>query len=183
MGPVLALVALAAIPKALIVAPTNLLQAIDKQRSLIAWGLTGGAVSVALDILLIPKYGAMGAAAAKGTGQAVALIGVWTTAARLAKLDLRLKDFGRIAAAGAVMAAGVVAVLRVLPRGYAGMMMAIAAGAAIWAVALRLVSALDGIDAGRFVAAGQIFPRAARPFWVRLVGFAVPTTRSAAAGR
>jgi O-antigen/teichoic acid export membrane protein len=173
MAPVLAIVALMAIPKALLAAPTSLLQAAERQRSLILWGCIGGAVDIALDFLLIPGQGAVGAAIANGVGQAVAVAGVWLSAWRIARLRIRMRDIVPIPAAGAIMAAAVIAVLRVAP-GYAGLAVAIPAGAVAWILALRVLRALDADDAARLRAAGRIFPAAFQSYWSRVIAVMVP---------
>lgn len=178
MARVLAIVSLLAIPKAMMQAPTALLQSTEKQRHLIFWGCVGGAVDVTLDILLIPGYGAIGAAVANGIGQTVACLGVWGSAWRLSRLDLRLGDFARITLAGAVMSAGVLTVRRDVP-GFSGMTLAILAGAVIWFICIRLLGILTVVDGGRLLAAGRAFPSAARPFWARAVNLLVPPAKEA----
>jgi O-antigen/teichoic acid export membrane protein len=182
MARVLAIVALMAIPKAMMMAPNNLLQTTENQRRLILWGCAGGAVDILLDIVLIPSHGAVGAALANGAGQIVAAVGVWFTVWRLFKLNLHIADFARIAAAGAAMAAASIAVHRVVP-GKPGMAVAIVAGAVVWIVALRLVGALHGEDASRLVAAGRMFPGPLQPYWKQVIGVVIPQrkwTRAAA---
>jgi len=62
MIPTLTLIALLAIPKALVSAPTMLLQTTERQGFLILWGCVCGAVDIGLDFLLVGKHGANGAA-------------------------------------------------------------------------------------------------------------------------
>jgi O-antigen/teichoic acid export membrane protein len=178
--PTLMVVSLLAIPKALSAIPTQLLQATERQGFLILWGCICGAVNIVLDILLVPGYGAIGAALANGLAQLLAAIGTWIFVWRVMRLDLRLKDFGRIFASGAVMAAGVVAINRSLP-GYLGMAASIAAGAVIWAAALRLFRVLDGNDANRFRSVGRVLPASARPIWNRFIHLLVPATADSGA--
>jgi O-antigen/teichoic acid export membrane protein len=166
----LAIVALLAIPKALVAAPTLLLQASERQGFLIWWGCLCGVVDIGLDILLTPRHGANGAAIANGAAQAMGALGIWIYAWRTYGLDLRLPDFGRILACGAIMAAAVVAFTRVAP-GYVGMFGAVAIGGAIWMVALRVTGALKPQDASRFLSVGGQFPAAMRPHWKRLIAW------------
>jgi O-antigen/teichoic acid export membrane protein len=170
----LTIVALMAIPKALVQAPTMLLQAIERQGFLIWWGCLCGVVDIGLDFLLTPRYGANGAAIANGSAQAMAALGIWIYAWRIAGLDLKLGDFGRIAASGAMMAAGVLAFTRAVP-GIVGTAGSIAIGAAIWMIALRVTGALGREDAGRFLSVGGQLPAAVRPHWRRLIAWLAPT--------
>src|ERR1039457_5752081 len=89
---------------------------------------------------------------------------------RTTGLQLRLGDFGRIMLSGAIMAAGVLAFLRAVP-GAMGMFGAIALGATLWMIALRVTRALKPEDASRFLSVGGQFPAAMRAHWNRLIGW------------
>jgi len=178
MIPTLTIVTLMAIPKALVAAPTMLLQAIEKQGFLITWGCLCGVLDIGLDFLLTPQYGANGAAIANGAAQAMAALGIWIYAWRITGLPLRLADFGRIAASGAFMALGVLAFVRVAP-GIAGMFCAILLGAVIWVIALRMTGALRPEDGNRFLSVGGQLPAAVRPYWRRLIGWLAPAGAAA----
>jgi O-antigen/teichoic acid export membrane protein len=174
----LAIVAVMAIPKALVAAPTMLLQATERQGFLIVWGCLCGAVDVGLDILLTPRHGANGAAFANGTAQAMAALGIWIYAWRISDLELKLRDFGRIMVSGAIMAVAVLAFTRVAP-GYVGMFGSIAIGAAIWMIALRVTAALRPQDVRRFLSVGDQLPAAWRPNWKRLIAWLAPAGAAA----
>jgi O-antigen/teichoic acid export membrane protein len=169
----LTIVALLAIPKALVASPTMLLQATEKQGFLIWWGCLCGAVDIGLDFLLVRKYGANGAAIANGSAQAMAAIGIWIYVWKTFSLDLRLRDFGRILLSGAMMAAAVLAFTRTVP-GYAGMFGAIATGGIIWVIALRITGALKPEDVSRFLSVGGSLPAVVRPHWKRAIGWLAP---------
>jgi O-antigen/teichoic acid export membrane protein len=173
MGLTLALVALMAIPKLLVAAHTMLLQATERQGFLIAWGCLCGVVDIGLDFLLTPRYGANGAAVANGTAQTMAALGIWIYVWRNDGVGLRLRDFGRIAVSGAIMAAGVLLFERAVP-GYVGMFGSIALGAVLWMIALRVTAALKMEDAGRFLSLGAQLPAPMRPHWRRLVAWMAP---------
>jgi len=174
----LIIVALMAIPKTLVAAPTMLLQATERQGFLIWWGCLCGAADIGLDILLTPRYGANGAAIANGTAQGMAALGIWIYVWRTSGLDLRIRDFGRIMACGAVLAAGVLAFTRVVP-GYAGLCGSVILGAALWMIAVRVTAALRPEDVSRFLTVGGQFPAALRPYWKRLIGWLAPSGAAA----
>ena len=178
MIPTLTIVALMAIPKALVAAPIMFLQATERQGFLIWWGCLCGVVDVGLDILLIPQHGANGAAIANGTAQLVAGLGIWTYVWRTTGLDLKLRDFGRIVVCGATMAVCVLAFIRAVP-GYVGMFGSIAIGAAIWLIALRVSGALKPEDASRILSVGGQLPAALRPHWKRLIAWLAPAGAAA----
>jgi len=169
----LAIVAVLAIPKALVNAPIMLLQATERQGFLIVWSCICGAVDMGLDILLIPHHGAIGAAIANGAAQTLACLGMWIYAWKADALDLKLGDSGRIAASGAIMALGVLATARVLP-GAAGMFASIAVGAAFWFLGLRVTAALKPEDVSRVLSLGGRFPAPVRTHWRRLIAWLAP---------
>jgi O-antigen/teichoic acid export membrane protein len=169
MIPVLTAVTLLAIPKALAASPTLLLQTTRNQGFLVVWGCVCGAIDVALDILLTPHYGALGAAIANGTAQTAGAVGVWWWVYRLFRPDLRLAAFGKIAIAGLGMAAAATIAGWAIPT-YAGVAASILAGALVWFALLRGTGALDATDAQRFRNVGRVLPGRLRPAWDGLVG-------------
>lgn len=174
----LSIVALFAIPKAMVAAPTMLLQATERQGFLIWWGCVCGAIDIGLDFLLTPRYGANGAAIANGSAQALAALGIWIYVWRVYKLDLRSGRFGRTTLSGALMAAGVLAFIHAVP-GYAGMFGSIPVGAAIWFLALRLTGSLKTEDVSRIASVGSHLPARFRPHWRRMIGWLAPADASA----
>jgi len=178
MIPTLAIVALLAIPKVVVGAPTSLLQATERQGFLILWGCLCGAVDVGLDVLLVRRYGANGAAVANGTAQAMAAVGIWFYLSKTSDLQLKLRDFGRIVVCGAFMAFGVFAFTRAIP-GTVGMFGSIAVGAALWLVTLRFTAAVRPQDVSRFLSLGGQFPSSLRPYWQRLIAWLAQTTDAA----
>jgi O-antigen/teichoic acid export membrane protein len=173
MASTLSIVALFAIPKAMVASPTLLLQATERQSFLIFWGCVCGVVDIGLDFLLTGRYGANGAAIANGTAQTLGALGIWIYAWRVDKLDLKSGRFGRMVLSGALMAAGVLGFMHVVP-GYAGMFGSIPVGAAVWFAALRLTRSLKPEDAGRIAAVGGQLPARFRPYWKRLIGWLIP---------
>jgi O-antigen/teichoic acid export membrane protein len=170
MIPVLMLAALLAIPKALIAAPTSLLQTVEKQVPLIQIGCLCGVVDIGLDFLLTPGYGALGATLANGLAQTLAAVLLWRWVYRNYSRDLRLLEFGRIALSGALMAAAVVLVQRLVPlAGFPALALSIATGALAWLAALRLTGAINHADGERLRHLGRRLPGGMRPILDRCV--------------
>ena len=168
MIPVLTIAAVLAIPKSLVAPPTFLLQTYENQGYLIGVGCASGALDILLDVWLTPAHGAVGAAVANGVAQTAAAVAIWCRVRRAFRLDLRLGGFGRIALSGIVMAAAVLAV-QFLVAGYAGLVVAVISGAAVWMAMLRLTGAIDREDGERFVHIGRILPERVRPIYNRCV--------------
>ena len=174
MIPTLAIIALLAIPKALITAPTSLLQTMERQGFLVWWGCLCGVVNIGLDFLLTGRHGANGAAIANGSAQAMAALGIWFYVWRAYKLDLRLADCGRIIVAGAIMAAGVLAIVRAIP-GAVGLSVAVVGGVALWLIGLRLTAALKREDVGRVQSIGRRLPPNVQPLWKNVIAWLAPS--------
>jgi O-antigen/teichoic acid export membrane protein len=170
----LIIMALLAIPRTLAAAPTMLLQATERQGFLVFWGCVCGAVDFGLDLVLDSRYGANGAAFANGAAQTLAALGIWIYVWRSDRLDLRLLDWGRIVLSGVIMSLGVMWVVRVLP-GFVGLVVAIAIGAALWAIALRVTAALRREDVSRFLSIGTQMPAGVLPLWKGLIAWMAPT--------
>jgi O-antigen/teichoic acid export membrane protein len=170
----LSIIALLAIPKALVTAPTMLLQTTERQGFLIFWGCVCGAVDIGLDVLLVGRHGANGAAFANGIAQTMGALGIWIYVWRADCLNLKLADWGRIVASGAIMALGVLAITKAIP-GRAGLAASIPAGALLWMLALRLTAALKPEDVSRFLSVGKQFPVALRPHWKSLIAWLAPS--------
>ncbi len=172
MIPVLVISTLLAVPKALSVSPTILLQSMERQGFLIWTGCICGAIDIGLDFLLTPAHGAVGAAWANGLAQTLAALMIWFKVYRDYKVNLRLGEFARIALSGAAMLGVVLAVERLLPfSNYAVLACSIAVGALAWLVALRLTHALNRSDAERLLQLGSRLPGAARPAFERCIRF------------
>lgn len=86
--PLFAVAAVLAVPKASRVPAQTLLQAHDRQDLLVYWGLACAALNVILDLVLIPRYAAMGAVIANGVTQAVSCVGLWVICARVLKVGV-----------------------------------------------------------------------------------------------
>jgi O-antigen/teichoic acid export membrane protein len=168
--PVLTTVALLAIPKTLMVAPTTLLQATENQGFLVVWGCICAAVNIVLDILLTPGQGAIGAALANGIAQGLSALGIWVRVYTVFRPDLRWTAFARIALSGLGMAVAAVFLTRTFP-GIPGLVASILAAALVWCVLLRLFGVLDQADVRRLGNVAGALPGPVRPAWNRLVRF------------
>jgi len=167
--PVLAIAALFAIPKALRHPVEELLQAAEEQRFIILWFCVCGMVDMALDLLLIPKHGAAGAAIANGSAQMLAVIGTWSRASYILGFSLRMNTLFKTLISGAVMAAGVLTI-SVFLNHWLAMITGAITGAALYCVMLRVTRALVAEDRERLLRAGKSFPTPVRVYLDKLIG-------------
>ncbi len=170
--PVLAVAALFAIPRCYMPA-WDLLQAVEKQRFLTLWMAACSVVNVALDIWLIPKHGALGAAFANGLAQLVAAAGVILRARWHCGVQLRIGNYVRATVCALVMA-GTVGLMSSLWRGWWFVPLQVAAGALVFMITLRLVSVFNTEDQRRLTLLGASVPSAMRGLFQRAVAFVIP---------
>lgn len=148
-GPLLSLVAVMAIGKCLMPLLQALFQAAERQKAVVVWSCCCGALNVALDLLLIPQMGAMGAAIANGSAQLLAAAGLIYWAQRVLGIDWSLGRSipGLLAGLGSALvahAAGLAFTLAPV-RLVAGIL----AGAIVFPLLLRLLGALQPEDIDR----------------------------------
>lgn len=124
-------------PRAFQFLPETLFQATDRQSFLVRWTLLSAGVNLALDLLLIPYGGALGAATANGLAQMFAVVGPWLRAARENEIAVPYRKMAGILACAMVMGMVVAAISALLPSGVA-VVGGILVGALIYGVAVRL---------------------------------------------
>jgi len=143
--PVLAIAAVLAIPKAFYWLPYTIHLAADKQAVLIRWLIVTAVLNVGLDALLIPRYGAIGAAIANGVAQSLTVALLLAKAKQLCPMKLMNHTVAAIVASAALMTGAAVALasfLRPLPASIAG----VTVGAIVYLTSLRLMRALSPAD-------------------------------------
>ena len=179
--PVLAVAAVLAIPKSMIQPAQQALQATENQGFLVWWGCICGAVNVALDLLLIPHFAAVGAAWANGLAQTAAAIGIWIRAWQVLRFRPDVGGIVKIVASSLVMA-GLVWVISTPLGPWAGAAVGVPAGAAILFLCFRLTGALSSDDRKRLVYFEKMLPAFTRSAYARFLDFVAPAsaTREAA---
>ena len=170
--PVLAVLAVVSLSLAVSQPSQLLLVGAGRNGFYILWLCVAGIVAVAGNFILIPAYGAVGAAFAKGAGQATAAVGfvgyVWIHFQarpplwRMAKLLL----------ACAAMAIGVRLVGRALPSILA-LVVGVPLGAMLFVLFARWLRFLDGADGERLRQLAHLIPSRARGSYGAFVDFLV----------
>jgi O-antigen/teichoic acid export membrane protein len=160
----LVIASICGIPKAFVSPLTAFLQSHDRQSVLIRWGLISGVVNVALDLLLIPKYGAVGAAIANGSTQGFAAAALWIVTATRYRIDIPAGFLAKCGLGASVMAGTVYLLVRSLPA-LPALALGVAAGTLIYCCFLRFAKVLDGNDCRRLSQLRNQLPAAARKWF------------------
>jgi O-antigen/teichoic acid export membrane protein len=178
--PALTTLALLCTARAMTFPAQQFLLATERQASLMRFGLAAAVFNVILDLILIPRFGGLGAALAKGTTFVFAAIGLWTMVRAAVGLRFPAGPLLRLLAATAVMGVLVAAVARLLPP-LPAVLLGVPLGALVFAVGLRLSRFLDRQDLDRLRALARALPAPARPLFERLCHFVCPPAASLAA--
>jgi O-antigen/teichoic acid export membrane protein len=178
--PVLSIAAMLAIPKGFYWLPLTLFQAADRQATTLRWLLATAVVNIGADFLLIPRYGAIGAAIANGVSQSFAIIGMWFSASRDFDLRLPWNSLLRTAAASAAMGCSAFVVVHMMTP-LPGLLCAIPAGVLIYVALLRQFRVLHAEDTEVIAGLASRLPKFIRPAILHLARFiAAPETTPAA---
>lgn len=150
-GPLLSVVAAMAVGKCLMPLLNSLFQAAEKQKALVVWGCCCGVVNVVLDLVLIPRMGALGAAIANGSAQIIAAAGLIYWAQRTLRMDWSIGRSvpGLLAGLGTALAAYAAS----LPFALAPvrLVVGILAGAVAFPILLRILRVLQPEDLPRIL--------------------------------
>jgi O-antigen/teichoic acid export membrane protein len=148
-GPLLTVVAAMAVGKCLMPLLQTLFQAAEQQKAVVVWSCCCGALNVVLDLLLIPRMGAMGAVIANGSAQVFAAAGLIYWAQR--SLGIQWSIGQSIPGLAAGLGSALVAYAAGLPFAHAPVRLVagVFGGAIAFALLLRLFGALQPEDLGR----------------------------------
>lgn len=140
--PALIIAACLGIPKAFMLPVQSLLSSWERQDLLLRWGVLSGALNLTLDFVLIPKYGAVGAAIANGITQTFSALALWIVALQLLEIRIQIRPLLKTLAISALMA---LTAMR-LP-----VLVAVPAGLASYLLLLRFARILDDTDRERLL--------------------------------
>jgi O-antigen/teichoic acid export membrane protein len=175
--PVFAVMCALAVPKAVMVPRRICCRSRNQAPG--GWNCACGVLKIVLDILLIPHWGAMGAAIGSGAAQALSGVGTWVMVWLLFRLDLRLGTVWRLAMSAATMSGAVWAIVELLAaRPWAGFLLGVPAGAAVFVVLVRVTGALERMTAAPLLVAAVCRGRWA--VYLRLLEMAIPAIPAAA---
>jgi O-antigen/teichoic acid export membrane protein len=160
--PVLAVAGALALFKPLFLPVLYLFRAHNRQAPMLVWNAFCGGANVAIDWLLIPTLGALGASIGNGVAQALAVIGLWVIAARMFHLKLDFAFIAKVTIAMLAMAPVVLALASFLPS-YLSIPAGVATGALVFMAMLRWMRVVAPEDAERLQQITPSLPTAARP--------------------
>lgn len=170
MAPVLSILLVGNIVGALASVSATVLHSADKQSFIVRLGFVAVVLNIGLDFVLIPRYGAVGAAVANSASQLVSgVVGISYSVRRL-NLTFPLRSVARIALA----ALSAAAVAGLISSWLGGLVLAIAAGILVYPVMLRAFAALDTGDRALLRQMHAYLPKQLEPTYQSLVDFLVP---------
>jgi O-antigen/teichoic acid export membrane protein len=169
--PALIVATLLCIPRAFQWIPENLIRTADKQNHLLFWYGVTCIVNVTLDFILIPKYGAVGAAWGNGLSQVFGIFVIWRQSRRFYSFELPKPATVRIGASGAVMAVIAYFIGHHIP-GFPGLFLAIFTAGVSYVLLLRLFGGLEPSDHDRLAPIGNRLPGPVRRVFLAALTFA-----------
>jgi O-antigen/teichoic acid export membrane protein len=171
--PVFAIAASFAVGRAVLAPGQTLLYSTDDLGFVLKCSAFCGVVNVAIDWLLIPGHGAIGAAIGNGTAQLLAAIGVWTYAAIRYPLRLQTATLMKIGAAAALMAASVLAVTAIPMPVIVRLIVGFIVGVGVYIASLRVLCVLGEDDSRKLTSAIAPLPLPLQSFILRIITFVI----------
>lgn len=168
---VLATVALLGVAKSTLYPVQAVYSATERLRTVLMVACIGGAIDILLDVLLIPRFGALGAAIANGTAQVYAAASLWFQASRTWRLNYDLKTIRGVLLCGATMAA-VIAPLAWLLRPIFAVALGGLIGVIVYAAMLRTIAVVSPADGARILHSWPAIRRS--PLLSRMAGLVFP---------
>lgn len=169
MSPILAILFVGNIVGAIASVSSTTLHSVEKQGFIVRLGLVMALANIALALLLIPNYGAIGAALANSVSQLISGVVGITYTSRSLHLTFPLQSLTRVALA-ALSAAAVAWLISTL---IGGLVLAVFAAMLVYPVLLRLFAALDASDHALMSQLSQHLPRSLTPAYQGLVQYLV----------
>jgi O-antigen/teichoic acid export membrane protein len=177
--PAFAILAILTLGKALQMPARQLLTAADKQTLIVKWGLVLAVINLAIDFALIPRYGALGAAIAKGTIQVIGAVSIWSIVVAAFQARLPLGRLGRTTVAALAMYLAVRALSAAVPPVVA-VALGPPLGIAIVMVLFRLLRCLEPGDRATLLAIQRRLPSALRRGYGALIDLMFPAAANPA---
>lgn len=173
--PAMMIAAILTVPRAFQWVPETLMRTADRQDRILVWYCITGVLNLALDALLIPRFGAAGAAWGNGLAQSFGVVAIWLQTRRFYTFNFPILSAVRLSLASSIMA--VVAYLiahRV--HGLPGLVLAVFAAAPVYILLVKLFHGLEPSDRTRLSPIGERLPAAVRRAYLATLAFVTPAT-------
>jgi O-antigen/teichoic acid export membrane protein len=171
--PVLIVASILAIPRAFSEIPDILMRAFEGQNALLQWMIVTGIVNIALDVALIPRYGAIGAAWANGLAQSFCVVALWIQARRICTFGWPARAMVRLFSAALIMALCAYVIGTVIPD-VRGLVAAIFFGVPAYVMLVKMFQGLESEDSIRLGLIGKILPGALIRPYLAIIAFVIP---------
>lgn len=167
--PAMVLVSVSGIAATTLIA-TNLVNALERSDFIFANSFVGALFAVALGLVLVPRFGLMGATAARASIQAgMIIIGCWFVARRL-HYPLPWRTLGRLLAAS-LCSAGIAGLCIAVWPSLAGLLVAVPAACVAYLIGLRILQALPPEDLAVLIAICKSLPKPLEAMFSRILIF------------
>ncbi len=167
MSPILAILFVGNIVGSIASVSSSMLYSVEEQHFIVRLGLCMALLNIALAFLLIPGYGAIGAALANSGSQVISGVVGITYSSRRLQLSFPLGSLGRVALAALFSAA----VAWLIHAWLGSLASAVVAAILAYPVLLRLFAALETSDHAILSQLSQYLPKSLMPAYQRLVHF------------
>ncbi len=171
--PVMMVAAILAMPRAFQEMPETLMRAADRQKQLLIWLAITGVLNMAIDALLIPRYGAMGAAWGNGLSQTFGILASWKLARQAYTFSFPITTAIRLFLASFTMAAVAFTINHFIP-GLPGVILAVLVAVPLYFLLVKLSQGLHPSDRVRLAPIGNRLPAPMRRAYSAAVDFVVP---------
>ncbi|HEY0564510.1 MAG TPA: polysaccharide biosynthesis C-terminal domain-containing protein [Terriglobales bacterium] len=161
------------IPRSFLDIPSVLMRAADRQNAILRCMILTAAFNIALDLLLIPRFGALGAAYGNGISQTLGIVLFWFAARKIYSFQFPFQALSRLAIAALGMATVALLIARTF-KPAVGLGVALLVAPLVYMLLLRILRALELSDLDRLLLLASKLPRAARPLSSRVLQFVVP---------
>jgi O-antigen/teichoic acid export membrane protein len=172
--PVFILVALFSIPKAVLTPALTLLYSAEDLGFILKWGSVAALINVLLDVALIPRHGAIGAAWANGIAQTFAAVSIWGRVLLRYPVRIDMPVLLRLAAATLAMAIVVLGIVAMPISAVLKLGLAVPAGAFVFVITSRMFMVLQKDDRRRLLVLSALLPTPVGSSLRRLANFLVP---------
>ena len=173
--PAMMIAAILCIPRAFQWVPETLMRTADRQDRIIVWYCITGVLNLTLDALLIPRFGAAGAAWGNGLAQSFGVIAIWLQTRRVYTFSFPVLSALRLSAASVIMAAVAYLIAHRVP-GLPGLLLAILAATPVYILLVKLFRGLEPSDRTRLSPIAERLPGPARRAYLATIAFLTPAT-------